>query len=140
MRTDRIALILLVATGGFVLGLAHPALADLGDISVGGVWAFRLMRGTSGMALDQRVAEVERRITNVLSIPRYRTGGVSLTVRPVGAGAAIMVGDAEILVVTPEDVAATGVKVTVLELARQWAQRLANGLNRALPDARFAVF
>lgn len=140
MRTGRGSLILLVATWVLVLALVSPALADWGDIIVGGVWAFRLKNGLPGMTLEQRIVDVERRITNVLSTPKYRKGGVSLSVRPVGPSAVIAVEEATIIVVTPEDAAATGVKVTALELARQWAQRLANGLNKALPDARFNVF
>ncbi|MGH2403006.1 MAG: hypothetical protein ACRDGN_00955, partial [bacterium] len=93
----------------------------------------------AGMSLTERVADVERRITNVLSSTRYRQGGVTLTVRPVGLGAAILVEDAVILTVTPEDAADTGVKVTALELARQWAQRLAGGINKAVP-ARVGTF
>lgn len=133
MRTHLTALILLLAVGSLVIGLAYPAFAELGDISVGGVWSFRLTRGTAGMSLAERVADVERRITNVLSNPRYRERGVTLTVRPVGPSAAIMVEDVAILTVTPQDVADTGVKVTTLELARQWAQRLAGGINKAFP-------
>lgn len=140
MRTDRHAILLLALVGSLVLGLTHPASADPGDIIVGGVWAFRLTRGASGMTLAQRVADVERRITNILSTPRYRQAGVTLTVRPAGLGAAITVEDAVIMIVTPMDAADTGVKVTAFELARQWAQRLAAGLKKALPDATLNAF
>ncbi|MGQ0548663.1 MAG: hypothetical protein ACT4PY_03215 [Armatimonadota bacterium] len=139
MRTNLTALIVLMAVGSLVMGVTRPAFAELGDISVGGVWSFRLTRGIAGMSLTDRVADVERRITNVLSNPRYRERGVTLTVRPVGPSAAIMVEDAVILTVTPEDAADTGVKVTTLELARQWARRLVGGINKAFP-ATFAAF
>lgn len=139
MRTKLTAMILFLAVGSLTLGLARPALAELGDISVGGVWSFRLMRGIAGMSLAERVADVERRITNVLSNPQYRQTGVTLRVRPAGSGAAIMVEGAVIITVTLEDVAATGVKVTTMELARQWASRLARGINQAFP-ARVASF
>lgn len=133
MRTNLTALIVLLVIGSVVLGVGRPAFADLGDIAVGGVWTFRLTRGIGAMSLAERVADVERRITNVLSNPRYRQTGVKLTVRPAGSGAAIMVEEAVILTVTPEDVADTGVRVTTMELARQWAQRLAGGINKGFP-------
>ncbi|MGH2373828.1 MAG: hypothetical protein ACRDIC_10220 [bacterium] len=133
MRTNLTALMVLLVIGSAVLGVTRPAFADLGDIAVGGVWTFRLTRGIGAMSLAERVADVERRITNVLSNPRYRERGVTLTVRPVGPSAAILVEEAVILTVTPEDVADTGVKVTTMELARQWAQRLAGGINKGFP-------
>lgn len=139
MRTNLTAIILFLVIGSLVIGFARPAFAELGDISVGGVWSFRLTRGIGGMSLAERVADVERRITNILSNPRYRQAGVTLSVRPAGLGAVIMVDDAVILTVTPDDVADTGAKVTVMELARQWAQRLAGGINKAFPT-RIAAF
>lgn len=139
MRMALTALILFLAVGSLVLGLPRPAVAELGDISVGGVWAFRLTRGIGAMSLAERVAELERRITNVLSNPAYRQTGVTLAVRPAGLGANISVEGAVILTITPDDVADTGAKVTTLELARQWAQRLAKGINNAFP-ARVVAF
>lgn len=133
MRTSLTAVILFLVLGSVVFGVGRPAFAELGDIAVGGEWTFRLTRGIGQMSLADRVADVERRITNVLSNPRYRQTGVRLSVRPAGSGASIMVEEAVILTVTPEDVADTGVKVTTMELARQWAQRLAKGINKAFP-------
>jgi len=40
--------------------------------------------------------------------------------------------------VAPED--ARGTSVSTLELARQWARRLALGLSKALPDTEFHTF
>ncbi len=121
-----------------VLGLVGPAHAEIGDLSVGGVWVCRLTQGVAGLTLEQRMVDVERRMTQVLSIPAYRYSGVGVSVRPLGRDAAIAVGDRIILTVTAED--AAGTTVTPLQLARQWAQRLVVGLNRALPDATFHVF
>ncbi len=132
--------VILLAIGvlSLVLGLVGPAHAEMGDLSVGGVWVCRLTQGVAGLTLEQRMVDVERRMTQVLSIPAYRYSGVGVSIRPVGRDAAIAVGDRIILTVTAED--AAGTTVTPLELARQWAQRLVVGLNRALPDATFHVF
>lgn len=132
--------VVLFAVGvlSLVLGLVGPAHAEMGDLSVGGVWVCRLTRGAAGLTLEQRMVDVERRMTEVLSIPAYRYRGVGVSIRPIGRDAAIAVGDRIILTVTPED--AAGTTVTSRELARQWAQRLVIGLNRALPDATFHVF
>ncbi len=139
MRAHLIALIVVLVVGSLALGVVQPAFADLGDIAVGGDWVFRLTRGIAGLSLAERVAGVEQRITNVLSNPQYRQTGVTLVVRPSGLGAAILVDGAVLLTITPEDVADTGVKVTAMELARQWAQRLARGINKAFP-ARVVAF
>jgi hypothetical protein len=109
------------------------------DIIVGGVWAFNITQSASGMTADERVIEVRRRITEVLS--KYRTGqDVPVRVRPLGASAAVEVGDMVVVTVTPADASATGIKITTLELARQWARRLHQGVSKALPDAVFHVF
>ncbi len=120
-----------------LLVLAHPVLADPLSVSVGGVWVFKIVHGVAGLSPEQRVTEVNKRITQVLS--KYRAGhAVPINVRTVGGSALITVGD--ILVVTVTQVDATDTKVAPLELARQWARRLAQGLARALPDATFHVF
>ncbi len=129
---------LLSLTLSLTLGLVSAAHAEMGDLSVGGVWVCRLTQGIAGLTLEQRMVEVERRLTEVLSTPKYRQVGVGVSIRPVGRDAAITVGDLTVLTVTAEDAART--TVTPMELARQWAQRLATGLNRALPDSRFFVF
>lgn len=127
-----------VLTSSLVLGPAAPAMAAMGDISVGGVWAFRLTRGSAGLTLEQRTVEVERRIAEILSRVRYRETGVAVAVRRSGRDAAITVSDVVIVTVTMDDTA--GTRVTPFELATQWAQRLKPGLNNALPDARVHVF
>lgn len=139
MRNERLFVIpFMTVIAGLVLGLTPPALAEMGDVSVGGVWVCRITRGAGGQTLQQRMVDVERRITEVLSTPRFRRTGVAVSVRPMGQGAAILVTDYVVLTVVPEDAAGTG--VTTLELARQWARRLVTGLNRALPDASFVAF
>ncbi|MGQ0571362.1 MAG: hypothetical protein ACT4P5_17805 [Armatimonadota bacterium] len=126
-------LLRLLVTVSLVLGLAHPALAEIGDISIGGVWVCRLTKGAGGLTLEQRVEQVERNMYAVVNNPRYRgRRTVPVSVRVVGQGAAIMVDDLVILVVTPEDVSGTGAKP--IEAAQQWAQRMAKGLAQALPD------
>src|SRR5688572_9528869 len=83
----------MVAVGGLVLGLAAPALAQMGDVSVGGVWVCRLSRGIGQLSLEDRMVEIERRIANVLHDPKHRGVGVRVSVRPVGRNAEIVVGD-----------------------------------------------
>jgi hypothetical protein len=127
-----------VAAAGMVLGLAAPAYAEMGDVSIGGIWVCRLSRGIGQMSLQDRMVEIERRIANVLHDPKNRGVGVRVTVRPVGRDAEIWVGNYSIMTVTADDVAGTNVRA--VEAARQWAARLVKGLNQALPDANFHVF
>lgn len=138
MLTARGLVISIIACAGLVLNVAYPAMADIGDISVGGVWVCRITSGAGGLSLEQRVVQINRRITEVLSIPRTGRRTISISVRPLGPSAAIVVGDITIITVTPAD--AAGAHVTTMELARQWARRLAAGLQRALPGATFHGF
>jgi len=124
----------LVAIGVLALVAAiwpSAALADTGDISVGGVWVCRLTRGASGLSLEQRVLQVERRITEVLSLADVRRRDLTVEVEPAGAAANIVAADILIMTVTPADAAGTG--VSAREMANQWAARLVQGLRRALP-------
>ena len=120
-----------------VLGPVWPAIADPRDISVGGVWITRLTHDVAGYTSFQRAVEVGRRITEVLSTPKFRQG-TTVSVQTMGKAALVTVGDVLVFTVTPDD--AEGTSVTPLTLARQWAQRLAEGLGNALPDAKFHVF
>lgn len=138
MHTTRGLVISIIAVGSLVLGLAYPALADIGDISVGGVWVCRITRGAGGLSLEQRVAKIDRQLTEVLSIPGTDRRSIPLSVRPLGQSAAIVVAGITVITVTPED--AAGTRVTTMELARQWARRLMAGLQRALPSTTFHGF
>ena len=138
MRTARGLVVFAIALTSLVFGVAYPALADIGDISVGGVWACRITRGAEGASLEQRVVQIERRITEVLSLPGIDRRAITVSVRPLGQSAAIVVADITVITVTREDVA--GTNVTTMELARQWARRLVAGLQRALPSATFHGF
>jgi uncharacterized lipoprotein YbaY len=109
----------------------RPALADIGDISVGGVWVCRLTQGASGLTLAQRVEQINQRIADVLSLPELTRREIPVEVRPVGDSAVIVVADITIMTVTPAD--AAGTRVPVLEVANQWAARLVQGLRVALP-------
>ncbi len=117
--------------------LPRPAAADAGDISVGGVWICRLTQGALGVTLTQRVAHVNQRITEVLSLPEAGRRPLPVEVRLVGATAAIVVADVTTVTVIPEDAGGTGVPVH--EIANQWAARLAQGLRRALPGREVIV-
>jgi len=138
MHTARGLVISIIAVASLVLGVAYPALADIGDISVGGVWVCRITRGAGGFSLEQRVVQIDRQITEVLSIPGTDRRSLSVSVRPLGRSAAIVVADITVITVTPED--AAGAHVTTMELARQWARRLVAGLQRALPSTTFHGF
>jgi heat shock protein HslJ len=127
-----------------VAGLAAQALwpgpsrADTGDISVGGIWVFRLTQGAGGLTLEQRVRLVEQRITDVLSQTELRRGDLRVEVRPSGATADIVAAGIRILTLTPADAAGTG--VPVVGVANQWAARLVEGLRRALPGREVIGF
>jgi heat shock protein HslJ len=74
--------------------------------------------------------QIEQRITEALSSPGVRQGTLRVEVRPAGAGAAIIAAGVTIMTVSPDDAADT--RVPTLEVANQWAARLAEGLRRAL--------
>jgi hypothetical protein len=138
MRSSRVLVIAAALVAGvLILGMPQPARADIGDISVGGVWVCRITQPASGYSAEQRAVHVNKRITEILSIPELRRGAI-VAVRPFGAAATIVVGNRLVFTVTPED--AVGTSVPPVELARQWAQRLAAGLSKALPDANFHTF
>ena len=123
-------------------GLPLPALADVRDISVGGVWICRITQDAPGYTSYDRAAEVRKRITEVLSNPDYRKGGAVVEVRQLGAIVTISVGPTLVFTVVPEDTKGETVAphMTSLEVARQWAARLSTGLSRALPDPNLHVF
>jgi len=138
MHTARGLVISIIAVASLILGVAYPALADIGDISVGGVWVCRITRGAGGLSPEQRAVQINRRITEVLSIPGTDRRSISISVRPLGRSATIVVADITVITVTPED--AAGTPVATMELARQWARRLVAGLQRALPSTTFHGF
>lgn len=120
------------------ISVAQPALADPSDISVGGVWVAKITHDAAGFSATERIVEVNKRITEILSNPVYRQTGASISVQPIGQAAGIYVADQLAITVMPDDAAGTG--VAPMELARQWAQRFAQGLRNALPDANVHVF
>ena len=142
MNRRPVAMSIPVLAAGLVLGLSLTALADERDISVGGVYVCRITQDVSGYTSYQRAAEVRKRITEVLSNPKFRQGGVAVEVRPAGDDVLITVGGTLIFTVTREDTMGEPVAphMTPLEVARQWAGRLAEGLSKALPDADLHTF
>ena len=137
MRAERFALPAVMVALGLVFGVSRPSLAEIGDISVGGVWVCKITHDASGYSADQRAVQINKRITEVLSDPKLRRGA-GVSVRSFGASATISVGEKLVFTVVPED--AMGTSVTTIELARQWARRLTTGLGKALPDAEFHTF
>ena len=129
-----VPLLLLVAA---VPVLARPALADPREITVGGIWITLIDHDAAGYTSLERAIEVRRRITEVLSTPKFREG-TTVSVRPMGKSAVVTVGGLLVFTVTPQD--AVGTSMAPLDVARQWARLLAEGLSRALPDADVHVF
>ena len=124
--------------GAILLGARSAALAAPNQISVGGVWVCDITQGASGFTADQRVVQIQQRITNVLSTPSFQHNTtVFVRVRPAGTDALITVGDHQttilVFTVTPAD--AAGTSLTAVEVARQWAPRLAQGLGKAMPSS-----
>ncbi len=133
----RHAAILLLLLAAAVLVIPRPALADEREIAVGGIWITLLTHDAAGYTSYQRAVEVQRRITEILSTPKFRQG-TTVSVQPLGKAAIVTVGGMLVFTVTPED--AAGTWLTPLDVAHQWARLLAEGLSRALPDANFHVF
>lgn len=138
MHTPRIWMIIVaVVLSSVIVSIPRPALADPNEIIVGGVWAFRITQPDGVLTPEQRVAEVQRRLTDVLS--KYRAGSsVPVMLYAVPKGVGIRVGAIHVVTVTPADAQGTG--VSTAELARQWANRLSFGIARALPDSVVHVF
>lgn len=133
----RHAFVPLLLLAALIPALARPALADPREIAVGGIWITLIDHGAAGYTSFQRAIEVSRRITEVLSTPKFREG-TSVSVQPMGKGAVVTVGGLLVFTVTPQD--AVGTSMAPLDVARQWARLLAEGLSRALPDSNFHVF
>lgn len=130
-RTIVVAAVLIGAV--VVAGIATPAFADPRDISVGGVWITRITHDWQGVTAVDRATEITRRITEVLSDPKFRQGAV-VAVKKDGAGAIITVGDFLVFTVTPADAEGSG---TPMDVAKHWATSLGQGLTKALPGSTF---
>jgi len=125
--------VLIVATAVAAAGV-RPAFADPRDVSVGGVWITRITHDSAGVSAADRATEVTRRITQVLSTPKLRQGAV-VAVRAFGSDAIVTVGNILVFTVTPDD--AAGTSSTPMQIAKQWAALLGEGLTRALPGSNF---
>ena len=133
----RHAVVPLLLVAALIPTLARPALADPREIAVGGIWIALIDHDAAGYSSVERAVEVRRRITEVLSTPKFREG-TTVSVQPLGKVAVVMVGGLLVFTVTPQD--AVGTSMAPLDVARQWARLLAEGLSRALPDSNFHVF
>lgn len=116
-----------------MLGMTLPAFADARDISVGGIFICQITHDAAGYSSYARAVQVNQRITEILSSPRFRQGG-SVVVRQVGPAATISVGDMLVFTVMPED---TDNIESTADLAKTWAKLLAQGLSQALPGPGF---
>lgn len=147
MRACRLCVFVLALIGTAVSAWAQspppspfqnaPPIADPHDVSVGGVWVCRITEPALGLTPEERVVQMNKQITEALSTPKFRRGA-TIGVRRDGPNVQIVMEHLTIVTVTPAD--AKGTTVKPLELARQWAGRLAHGLSRALPDAEFHTF
>lgn len=138
MRAWHASLLVLALIGTAASAWAQtPPIADPRDVSVGGVWICRITEPAFGLSADERVVQMNKQITEALSTPKFRRGA-TIGVRADGPNVRIVMEHLIIVTVTPADTKGTTVKP--MELARQWAQRLANGLSKALPDAEFHTF
>jgi len=118
MRVDRRAVgAAAVIAFSIAVGTATPSLADAGDVSVGGVWVCRITQGASGLTAEERAVQMTKQITEALSTPKFRRGA-TISVRPQGPAAKIMIDTLLIVTVTPEDI--KGTTVTTMELARTY--------------------
>ncbi len=132
-RVRRVAWLPAVLVVTVALGAALPALADARDISVGGIFICRITHDAAGYSSYARAVQVNQRITEVLSSPRFRQGG-SVVVRQMGHAATISVGTVLVFTVEPEDTDGT---TSTVDLAKSWAKLLAQGLSQALPGSGF---
>ena len=107
--SQRIPAAIILAALVIVLHAVLPAsaIAEIGDISVGGIWVCQITMGAAGLTLEQRVAQINQRITDVLSLPALPRRQIDVDVRPVGGAAAIVVADITVMTVTPADSAGT---------------------------------
>jgi hypothetical protein len=138
MRAAHAALLALALIGTAVAAWAQePVVPDRRDVSVGGVWVCRITEPALGLSADERVVQMNKQITEALSTPKFRRGA-TIGVRADGPNVRVVMEHLTIVTVTPADTKGTTVKP--MELARQWAQRLARGLSKALPDAEFHTF
>src|SRR5688500_12448790 len=105
MRTchDRLKRAATVAFLALQAALPGTAAAEIGDISVGGVWVGRLTQGAAGLTLEGRVRQINQQITEVLSLRALRGSQVTVEVQPARAAAAITVADIVVVTLTPED-------------------------------------
>jgi hypothetical protein len=140
----RVGLVLAIGTlvGTILLVAPSGAPAAANEISVGGVWVCNITEGGNGLTADQRAVAIQQRITNVLSTPSFQSNTtVFVRVHPAGSDALITVGDRQttilVFTVTPAD--AAGTSLTPVEVARQWAPRLAQGLSKAMPSSPWNV-
>ena len=138
MRACHVGVLAVALIGTAVSAWAQaPPIADPHDVSVGGVWVCRITEPALGLSPDERVVQMNKQITEALSTPQFRRGA-TIAVRADGPNVRILMEHLTIVTVTPADTKGTTVKP--MELARQWAQRLARGMSKALPDAEFHTF
>jgi len=128
-----------VLTVSVAMGLG-TAFAAVNNIVVGGTFVCTITHGAGGYTVDQRVNQINERITNVLSVERFRSNPKTVVeVAAMGANALISVGDpvGKVLVMTVTPADATGTGVSAFTLASQWGQKLAQGLGQAMPSSHW---
>ncbi len=140
MRTFRTVWLAVVLAVCGATALSGSASAAMNDITVGDVFVCTINHGAGGYTVDQRVVQIRQRITNVLSVERFRSNpNLFVQVVAAGSSALISVGDPAgqivVIEVTPADAMGTG--VNAFTLASQWGQKLAQGLGNAMPSSHW---
>ena len=104
---------------------ARPALADDGDVAVGGILLFRIHVGANGMSPKERADAVDTRLQVILGAPVIKAEDIHI----VGSdknSAKILVKDNLLVTVTKAD--GDFNKVTAQKQAQMWLDSLRKGL------------
>lgn len=105
--------------------MARPALADDGDVAVGGVMLFRIHASANGMSPKERADAVDTRLQDILAAPTIVPDDIHI----VGAdknSAKILVKDRLLVTVTKADGDVN--KVTAQKQAQMWLTSLRKNL------------
>lgn len=104
-----------------LLGAAPAALADEGDIAVGGEFLFRIRAAASGQSVKQRADTVTERLVDILADQTLTTSDVHL-VPQKDKTVRMMVKERLLVTVTPDDGKPN--QKTAVQQAQIWASRV----------------
>ena len=104
---------------------ARPALAEDGDVAVGGVLLFRIHATANGMSPKERAETVDTRLQDILAAPVLKAEDVHIVGTDKNS-AKILVKDRLLVTVTKAD--GDFNKVTAQKQAQMWLESLRKGL------------